>query len=474
MIEKGDTEHETMITLREVLEGTRGTLRGEASLEMRIPRVWHDSREIEPGDLFVAVRGEQLDGHAFVAQAFNRGAAAALVDRAHVDALADLREPLVVVDDTMAALQRLAGYWRARHDVRVVGITGSLGKSSTKEVVAAVSARRFRTVHSRKSFNNEIGLPLTLLEITPETEVVVLEMGGAYAAGEISSLAEIARPQIGVVTNVSHSHLSRMGSLDAIAATKAELPSSLPEDGVAALNGDDVRVRAMAERCRCRVLFYGLARDCEVRAENIESHGLDGTSLDLIAGESRYHLRVPLLGQHSAHTVLAAVAVGLALGMQVEEMLPGFRDPNVQLRLLTVPTTSGATLIDDTYNANPTSCLAALNLLSEMSAERRIAAFGDMLELGSFEEEGHQIVGRRAAAVLDLLFTTGVRARIIAEAAIASGLSPATVRAFDSKAELVDALRETLRAGDYVLVKGSRGVRMEDVVDALRDRNRAE
>ena len=459
------------ITLRDVLEGTQGTLRGAAGPDLHFSRVWHDSREVQRGDLFVAVVGERLDGHDFVGQAFARGATGALVDRAHAAALGDAGGPLIVVSDTGRALLELGAYWRSRHDVRVVGITGSIGKSSTKEVVWAVVSQRFRALRSQRSFNNEIGLPLSLLAITPETQVVVLEIGGAYALGEIERLAAIAHPQIGVVTNVSHSHLSRMGSLDAIAATKAELPAALPADGTAVLNGDDIRVRGMAGVCRARVIFYGLSPDCEVRAENVESHGLNGISLDLVAAGRRHHLRVPLLGQHSAHTVMAAIGVGLALGMTVEEMLPGFHESAVQLRLLTVPAVGGAILIDDTYNANPTSSLAALNLLGEIATRRRIAVFGDMLELGSFEEEGHRMVGRRAAAVVDLLYTMGERARIIAEEAVAYGLPGSRVHALATKRDLVDALRDELTEGDYVLVKGSRGVRMEDVVEALRDRS---
>src|SRR5690606_10669654 len=247
-------ESVSMLTLREVLEGSRGALRGAADLGTPVRRVWHDSREIEPGDLFVAVVGERLDGHDFLAEAFARGAVAALVDRAHVPRLPEGLGPLIVVPDTVAGLQDLAAFWRDSHDVAVVGITGSIGKSSTKEVVWSVASQRFRASRSQRSFNNESGLRLGVMESGSDTEVVVLEIGGAYAPGEISRLAEIARPTIGVVTNVSHSHLARMGSLEAIAATKAELPASLPEDGVAVLNGDDLRVRLMADKCRCRVI----------------------------------------------------------------------------------------------------------------------------------------------------------------------------------------------------------------------------
>jgi UDP-N-acetylmuramoyl-tripeptide--D-alanyl-D-alanine ligase len=461
-----------VITLRDVLEGARGECVGNASPELIFKRVRHDSREIEPGDLFVAIKGENLDGHDYVGDAQRNGALGALVGRSRLDNLSGLGLPLIVVDDTIDALQKLAAYWRTLYDVRVVGITGSLGKSSTKEVIAAVLSQRFGTIRSRASYNNEIGLPLTLLEITPDTEVAILEMGGAYRFGEISELAQTARPDIGVVTNVSHSHLQRMGSLEAIAQTKAELPASLPADGVALLNGDDFRVRAMGENCKARVVYYGLAPDCEVRARQVVSHGLDGISFLLEMDDEEHHLNVPLIGAHSVHTVLASLATGRALGMRLDEMLPGFQDPTIQLRLLTLPGVNSSTLVDDTYNANPTSCLAALNLLSELEGRRRVAIFGDILELGDFEDEGHRIVGRRAAAVVDRLITVGPKARIIAEAGRESGLDESNVTAFEDKAGAIPELPDLIQQGDIVLIKGSRGVRMEDVVEALRDRNR--
>jgi len=284
----------------------------------------------------------------------------------------------------------------------------------------------------------------------------------------VRELCALAQPRIGVVTNVSHAHLARMGTLERIAQSIAELPESLPEDGVAILNGDDFRVRLMAERTHARVLFYGLAPDCHIRAEEIESRGLDGIAFDLVAYGERNRVRLPLLGQHSVHHALAAIAVGYEFGLTLEEMLPGFHDPRVQVRLLTVPGVNGATLLDDTYNASPASCMAALSLLQEIPAQRRIAVFGDMYELGWYEEEGHRMVGRRAAAVVDRLFTLGPRARWIAEEAIAAGLQPEHVFATDDRRELIETLRETLRRGDFVLIKGARGMRMEEIVEALR------
>lgn len=461
-----------MISIRDVLEGTQGTLHGEASPDLMFNEVCHDSRQVEPGDLFVAIVGENFDGHDFVEDAMANGAAGALVANHQAGDLCELDLPLIAVDDTVQALQRLAAYWRAMFDVTVVGITGSMGKSSNKEVIASVLSQRFPVIKARASFNNEIGMPLTIMQINPDTKVAVLEFGGAYRFGEITELAEIARPTIGVVTNVSHSHLQRMGSLEAIAETKSELPRSLPADGVAVLNGDDFRVRAMADDTQARVVFYGLAPDCEVRAREVESHGLEGISFTLDMDGEEQHLNVPLIGAHSVHTVLAAIAVGRAMGMGLDHMLPGFEDSTIQLRLLTLPGINQSTIIDDTYNANPTSCLAALNLLSELDATRKVAVLGDILELGDFEDEGHRIVGRRAASVVQQLVSVGPKARIITEAALESGMREDQVIAFEQKTEAMEQLPAIIQPGDFVLVKGSRGVKMEDVVEAVRDRSR--
>ncbi|HUG14841.1 MAG TPA: UDP-N-acetylmuramoyl-tripeptide--D-alanyl-D-alanine ligase [Thermomicrobiales bacterium] len=456
-----------MIRVHDVIAGTGGRIAGDLSPNQLFTRVVHDSRDIQPGDLFVAVRGETMDGHRFVPDALENGAAAVLV-RESWHARYDLGDlPVIVVPDTLAALQTLAAYWRALYDLTVIGITGSIGKSSTKEVVAAVAASRFNVTRSVKSYNNEIGLPLSVLEITPDTEVVVLEMGGAYAFGEISDLAKVARPTIGVVTNVSHSHLGRMGSLEAIAETKAELVDALPEDGVAILNVDDQRVRRMFDRASCRVVLYGLDAAADVRAVDLESHGLDGISFTLVRGDDRVSVRVPLLGRHSVHTALVGFTVGFELGLAVPEILRGFEQPHIQLRLLLTPGINGCTLLDDSYNANPTSSFAALALLRELTATRRIAVFGDMLELGEFEEEAHRMVGGRAAEVVDALYTVGDRARVIAdEARRIDDTLP--ISSFDDKQALADALQRELRAGDLVLIKGSRGVQLETVVAALR------
>ena len=468
------------LPLATVLAGTGGDLRGDLPAGMLFRGMARDSRRVAAGELFLAIPGERLDGHDFVAEAAANGAAAALVARAWADRQVAPPLPLVAVDAVVPALQRLAAVHRAAlgAGVTVVGVTGSVGKSSAKEAIAAVLGPRFATHRSAGNLNNEIGLPLSLLELTPETEVAVLEMGGAYAPGEVALLADLAQPAIGVVTNVYPVHLERMGSIEAIADTKAELVAALPATGTAVLNGDDPRVRAMAPRCRGAVLTYGLDAGNDVRGSDVVTEGLEGTSFWLHLAGERLKIKVPLVGGHAVQLALAAIAVGHALGMHISEMLPGFQDPAIQVRLLIEPGPRGSRIVDDTYNASTPSTLSALGLLEELrrgeGVTRAIAVLGDMRELGALAEAEHRVVGRRAGEVADVVITYGELARTIA--AEARGVArhvdgrPPDVTSFalDQRAELVAHLRRELRAGDVVLLKGSRGLLMEEMVAALR------
>lgn len=458
--------------LRDVLAGTGGELRGEMPEGHVFARMERDARRIMPGDLYLAIRGERFDGNTFTPDAAGRGAAAAIVSREWADAHADTSMPLVVVEDTIQALQRWASWRRARLNAVVVGVTGSVGKTSAKESIAAVLGQSRKTYRSPGSYNNEIGLPLSLLEADDDVGAIVLEMGGAYAHGEITMLAGIARPRIGVVTNVHPVHLERMGTIEAIAQTKSELPAALPADGIAVLNGDDPRVRAMADVTSARVLFYGMEPHNHVRAESVTTAGLRGSTFWLTIDGDRNFVKVPFVGAPGVQVALIALAVGHALGLHISEMLTALQDPGIQVRLMFAPGPDGSELIDDTYNASTPSVLSALSLLGEVPAARRIAVLGDMRELGDRSDEEHRIVGRRAADVVDVLVTYGESARIVAEEALAvrSDEHQFQVRAFGEaeRDQLVRMLREELRKGDIVLVKGSRGLEMETIVQQLR------
>lgn len=431
-----------------------------------------DSRQAQLGDLFVALPGENVDGHRFVADAVRRGAIAALVqqDVPNVTTAPNSLPILIRVENTLVALQQIAAWWRDRFSVRIIGVTGSIGKTTTKEMIAQVLGMRYRVLKNEGNLNNEIGLPLTLLKLRPQHERAVLEMG-MYTYGEIALLAQIAKPVVGVVTMVTAVHIERMGSLDNIAKAKSELIEALPADGVAILNDDDERVRGMSKQSRARVLTYGLTSRANIWAENIETYGLDGISLDLcevISGiTTRHHVRVPLLGRHSAQTVLRAAAVGRAEGMPWGEIIEGLALRTAQLRLVTVEGPHGSVVLDDTYNATAESVIAALNLLADMNDGPRIAVLGDMFELGDVEEQEHRLVGCRAALVAQKLVCVGERARWIAEEAIACGAQRHNVIHVANNTEAVQVLEQIVTEKSTILVKGSRGMKMEEIVSEL-------
>jgi len=468
-----------MLTLADVIEGLTGD-RPEG-LVQPVSGTVIDSRRCRPGALFVALEGERADGHDFVADAFSRGAVAAIVERdVGVSATtldltgpaqmwpADWSLPLVLkVDDSLQAIQRAAGFWRRQHRVRVVGITGSVGKTTTKELAAAVLARRYTMLKSEASYNNEIGLPLTLLHLTDRHERVVLEMG-MYDVGEIADLARIAQPHVGVVTIVGPVHLERAGTLERIVQAKTELVEALPSapEGVAILNYDDERVRGMAQATQARVFYYGLSPEADLWADGIEGLGLEGIRFRLHYGDETLYVKIPLLGRHSVHTALRAAAVGLVEGLTWQEIIEGLRGPSAQLRLVAVPGPEGATILDDTYNASPASTIAALNLLEELDG-RKIAVLGDMLELGNYEHEGHVKVGMRALEVADVLIAVGPRGRIIGQTARRWGMPSDRVHIVEDNAEAIALLNQMVTDDDVILVKGSRAMKMEDIVSEL-------
>ncbi len=479
------------LTLRDIwhaLVGPDATPLGPLG-DHEVSDVMIDSRATTQDSLFVALRGERTDGHLFLRDAFRGGAIAALAEPTAHDmcdqatfvyangsllppAGKQVDRPLVfVVPDSLSSLQRLAAYWRAALPVEAVGITGSVGKTTTKETVANVLGQRSMTLRSEGNLNNEIGLPLTLLRLTPEHQRAVLEMG-MYALGEIARLCELARPRIGIVTNVGPVHLERLGTIERIAQAKAELPQALPpadEGGVAILNADDPLVHAMAGLTRARVFTYGLTPDAALWADAVESQGLEGIRLRFHYADEAFHVRLPMLGRHSVHTALRGAAAGLADGLSWAEILLGLQDVRGQLRLMVVPGLQETTLIDDTYNASPESMLAALNLLEDIAngTHRLIAVLGDMYELGSYAEAGHRRVGGRAAQILSKLITVGAQARWIAEEAQACGMPSSGIHPVETNTDAIGVLQGMLRPGDIILVKGSRAAAMERIVDAL-------
>ena len=425
-----------------------------------------DSRLVKPGQLFVALPGERTDGHLHLDDAVGRGAGAVLVTR-QVEEPERLGDVSVIrVADGLVALGAVAAGWRRRFSPLVVGITGSIAKTSTKEAVATVLGAARRTLKTEGNQNNEVGLPLTLMRLGPEHEAAVLEMG-MYVSGEIADLAAMAQPSIGVVTAVQPVHLSRIGTLDAVERAKGELLEALPADGTAVLNADDPIVTGMDRRSAARALRYGFDDSADVRAIDVTSGGTAGMRFRLRTPAGERDVSIPALGRLSVHNAAAGAAVGLAAALDLETIVDalatGWSAPHrvelVRLR--------GATVIDDSYNASPGSVAAALDLLADLPG-RHVAVLGEMLELGDAHDSGHHAVGEAAADVAELLIVVGPAADGIAAGAMEAGLDPARIHVVPDAEAALDALQPRLRTGDVVLVKASRGIGLDRVVDGLR------
>jgi UDP-N-acetylmuramoyl-tripeptide--D-alanyl-D-alanine ligase len=461
------------IRLDDLLTVVNGRLQGPTSVDS-VTGASVDSRFITPGSIFVAMPGERTDGHRFVADALRAGAVAALVDRP-VDLLDDVDAAVIRVPDPLIALQELAAWWRSRHSVRVIGVTGSTGKTIAKEMTADVLSRTLRTLRNEGNLNSETGLPMTLLWLEPAHEAAVLEMS-MYTPGEIARLAELAQPEVGIVLAVHPTHLERAGSLERIARAKAELPEALPADGLAILNADDPWVAAMRDGTPASVRTFGLDSTADVRADEVVSHGLAGTEFTLIAPWGTRRVTSGTPGRHLVPHALAAAAAAEWMGVPFDEataaLAAGSRAAH---RMAIAEAADGATLVDDTYNASPVSMGGALDFLAETPLReggRRIAVLGDMLELGPDEERLHREIGDRAARAADAIVAVGTRGRWIAEGASAAGA--ARVLTADDAEEAATVLERELAPGaaDVVLLKASRGIGLDRAVDLLQEGGR--
>lgn len=430
-----------------------------------------DSRRVQPGNLFFALPGQRVDGHQFVAQALAAGARGAVIARPLAEVLPGGAPPgtaLVAVADTRQALADLARWVRRRRpELRVVGITGSVGKTTTKEMAAAVLEQRFAVLKTAGNYNTDIGLPLTLLDLEGRHEVAVLEMA-MRGLGEIARLAAIAEPDIGVVTVVAESHLEFLGSLERVAQAKGELVEALPAGGVAILNAGDPRVRAMAGRTRARVLTFGVGGDADVRAVAVGSRGVGSRFRLELPGGDAAPVELALPGPAAVTCALAAAGVGAALGLDAATIATGLGRARPGALRNEIRQAGPWTLYIDCYNASPTSTAAALQALRQVAGDRRaVAILGDMFELGDWAVEGHRRTGRAAARTADVLLAVGRWAPAMVEGWRRAGGEDRAAAAYPDKADLLAELDRWLRPGDAILIKGSRGMAMEEVVDAL-------
>jgi UDP-N-acetylmuramoyl-tripeptide--D-alanyl-D-alanine ligase len=450
-----------VFTLDQLLAATRGrviqgTPRGESFKGGAF-----DSRIVQPGEVFFALR-DQRDGHEFVADAFACGARAAVVERA-VPAPDDAL--LIEVTQPLHALRRLAEALRDAHPIPAVGITGSVGKTTTKEATAAALGARLRVLRTAASFNNEIGVPLTFLRIEPTHEVAVIELG-FYVPGEIADLCRLVRPRIGIITEIPAIpvHFARTPNVEAIAAGKAELIESLPDDGVALLNADSPRVRALAPRTRAHVVLFGESEDATLRAVDVNADGLAGLRFTATYEGKRVPVQLPIPGRQLVPAALAALGAAHALGVPLEEAAVSLGTFEQPAHRMEIRRGAGVTVIDDSYNSSPIAVQAALAVLRDVKG-RRIAVLGDMLELGSFSAGAHEALGRDAARSTDVLIGIGELARTAVDAARASGLAEAHWAS--DLGEALVLLRGKQQPGDTILVKGSHSLALDRLADTL-------
>ncbi len=425
-----------------------------------------DSRTVGPGQLFFAVKGERLDGHDFVEQALGTGAAAAVVRRDQLGRYAD-KTRLLAAENALVALQTLATAVRKLWGKPLIAVTGSAGKTTTKEAIAHVLSMRLRVMKSEGNFNNHFGLPLMLLKLEPEYDVAVIEMGMSHA-GEIRALAKIAQPEIGVVTNVAPVHLEFFDSLAGIARAKYELIESLPANGTAVLNGDDEYVSQFGRDFKGKVVMYGTRATADVRAEKILSKGREGAEFDVVIGGVREHATLPLVGEHNVLNALAAVAVGLERGLTLSEAVGALGTLAAADKRGQVLQVGNSTVINDCYNSNPKALAAMVDALAAMAAKRRIVVAGEMLELGAAGEEMHRKAGQHIAGKkIDVLLGVRGLAQATVEEAKRAGMRAEFVAASEEAGEWL--ARET-RDGDVVLLKGSRGVKLEKALEVWKAR----
>ena len=429
-----------------------------------------DSRTVQPDELFFAVKGERFDGHDFVEQALSAGAAGAVVRKDQWPRYSS-RKGLLAVDDTLVALQTLATAVRKLWGKTAIGITGSMGKTTTKEAMAHLLSVRHRVHRTKGNFNNHFGLPLGLLTLEPEYDLSVIEMGMSHA-GEITALARIAQPNEGVVTAVAPVHLEYFDSIAGIARAKYELIEALPHGGTAVLNGDDEYVSQFGRDFKGKVILFGLKAAADVRAENIEVIGAEGTRFDLVCHGVRQPVHSPLLGQHNVYNVLAGAAVAMEHGVTASEIaaaLPSLQAADKRGQVLQV---GNITVLYDCYNSSPKALMAAVDTLAAMPAQRRIVVAGEMLELGATGERLHRDCGRYiAGSKLDFLLGVRGLAKPMVEAALAAGMKAEFVATPEEAGEW---LAHEARDGDAVLLKASRGVKLEKALEVWQQKSMKE
>lgn len=462
-----------ILTIEEVLKATGGKLlqgKGNAFFQ----GISTDSRTVAEGELFIALKGSQFDGHHYALEALQKKAGGVLIEE---DKVGDIRwngyrsRAVITVKDTLSALGDMARDWRRKYGTPVVALTGSNGKTTTKEMIAACLETTFPILKTKGNLNNLIGVPLTLLTLTEKERVAVLEMG-MNVPGEIRRLTEMAEPDVGLITNIQKVHLEGMGSLERLKEEKGELFRRMRRDGTILVNQDDPRVIDLASDYPGQKITFGIEHLAEVMAKEIRLRGAEGTSFTLILEGEMMEIHLRLLGRHFVPNALSAIAVACLFGVEVKQAKEAMENlPPFPMRMEVVPLKGGKTLINDAYNANPYSMELALETLVEVKGKgRAIAVLGDMLELGNFTMEAHQRIGQKVRELsIDFLFALGEEAPIVVESAIRHGFPMERARVVESHSESISLLRQMIQNGDWILVKGSRRMAMEKIVEGLTE-----
>jgi UDP-N-acetylmuramoyl-tripeptide--D-alanyl-D-alanine ligase len=458
-------------SLQDILDATGGRLiRG--NLDTVFEGISIDSRTIKRGELFIALRGVRFDGHQFVSEAMERGAEGAIVEGEPLGTEAPfdpMEKPVIAVVDTLRALGDIAHCWKEKHSIPLVAVVGSNGKTTTKEIIATLLEGSFRVLKTLGNRNNLVGLPLTLLDLSPEHTIAVVEMG-MNVRGEIERMTEMANPDVGLITNISEAHLEGLGTFEELVKAKGELWDTMRPNGVIVVNQDDANVLKCANGYPGKRVTFGVEVPSDVMAQGIRIEGGKGVRFTLTVRGEEAEVNFPMMGISSVYNALAATAVASIYGVQlreIKERLEGFKPFSMRMEIIRLD--NGATIINDAYNANPRSMELALKALSQVKeAERGIAVLGDMLELGQFSEEAHARVGEKVVSFgVDLLFTLGERAQTIAGRARQAGLDKGRVVVSMDHRDLLHKLKKTIKRGDWILVKGSRSMSMEKIVGAL-------
>ncbi len=424
-----------------------------------------DSRKVTKDSLFIPLIGEKFDGHDYIEQCFKAGASVCLTSK-QIPPVAGCSA--VLVDDTAKALRDLAAWHRKKFDIPVVGITGSVGKTSTKDMVSCVLSQKYCVLKTQGNFNNEIGLPLTVLNIDNSHETAVIEMGMS-GFGEISRLTAIARPRIAIITNIGVSHIEKLGSQEGILRAKLEILEGLDEDGLVVLNGDDPLLKPLEGKLPFRTVFYGMNNGCDYTALNYQTMGEQGTSFEITVNGSRYNVEIPVPGIHNVYNALAAIATGIEMKIPMEIILYGIKQFSPGNMRQSIINHKGIKIINDAYNASPQSMQAAINVLEEISSgSRSVAVLGDMFEMGDMSRDLHYSVGNFIKnKKINYLITVGQDSGMISQAVADSGNSEIKLRHFENNREALKYILGIVMPGDYILIKGSRGMKMEEIADGI-------